>query len=300
MVSRPNTPSQQWTNLKLLNWAAEYLASHHIDSPRATAEILLSHVLDGQRIDLYVHHDRPLDKSELAAFKVFIKRRVKREPVAYITGQKSFWTLDLTVTPDVLIPRPETEILVEAALELIPEATGRKTDRLRILDLGTGTGAIALSLAAERPGHLVLASDVSAAALRVASANALASGLAGAVHFFVSDWLLSISPTSRPFDLIISNPPYIRKKDIAQLEPEICRHEPALALDGGVDGLDCLKTILNEAHRYLAPQGRLLMEIGFDQKNDVMRIIDRCGVYGNVAFIKDYGGHNRVVQVQKK
>ena len=210
MTNRSHSEAPPWTILKLLRWTTDYFKSHHIENPRASAEILLSHMLGTARIDLYVRYDQPLMESELASFKALIKRRVRREPVAYIVGEKEFWSMNLTVTPAVLIPRPETECLVEAALQrLDPDASQR------ILDVGTGAGAVALALNRERPGSTIIASDRSREALAVARGNAIRHKAAESIALFCGDWLDAVRPAASDFDMIISNPPYIRTADLA-------------------------------------------------------------------------------------
>lgn len=297
MLNQPKPSSSEWTILKLLKWTASYFKSHDIDSPRATAEILLAHALKLRRIDLYLLHDQPLSSPELARFKALIKRRIKREPVAYIVGSKEFWSLELSVTQDVLIPRPETECLVEAVLSMLPEASpGPKY----ILELGTGSGAIILALASERPNHLFFASDHSIKAVKLALQNANRHNLAGKINFFAGDWLRPLNANYHPFDIIVSNPPYIQTGVIPKLQPEIYQYEPVMALDGDQDGLYSLRYIISQAHIYLNKGGGLLLEIGHDQKDDVREIIESCGYYEDPVFMKDYSGNDRVVQTRKK
>jgi len=302
MEKHQKSGNPEWTIIKLLKWTTSYFKSHDIDSPRADAEILLAHTLNLRRIDLYLRYDQPLGSNELIQFKVLIKRRVKREPVAYIVGVKEFWSLGFAVTPDVLIPRPETECLVEAALSLLSE--GGKHDPefepKRILELGTGSGAIVLALAAQRWKHLFFASDRSLSALSLAMENSGRHGLDRDIRFFCGDWLVPLNNNKSRFDLIISNPPYIQTQAVRQLQPEIYEYEPLAALDGGRDGLDCLRRIIKDAHLFLNVRGSLLLEIGHDQKAEVNKIIDRSGHYENAVFKKDYSGYDRVVQMQKK
>ena len=177
----------QWTIIKLIRWATSYLKTHDIDSPRATGEILLAHVLKFKRIDLYLNYDQPLVAEELKTFKMLIKRRIKREPVAYILGAKEFWSMDLKITQDVLIPRPETECLVEVVLKYLSQVPSVQTQR--ILELGTGSGAIILALVSQQPRHLYIASDYFKKAAALASRNAVRNDFAGRIHFFVGDWL---------------------------------------------------------------------------------------------------------------
>jgi release factor glutamine methyltransferase len=291
-----------WTIIKLLKWTTSYFTSHNIDSPRAEAEILLSHALELQRIDLYLQYDQPLYKDDLRRFKELIKRRVNREPVAYIVGIKEFWSLDFEVTRDVLIPRPETEFLVEAALDLLPkESSSDPVFRpKRILELGTGSGAVILTLASVRPGHRFFATDRKWAAIRLAGKNAARHGIKRIVELTCADWFEPFRPKQCEFDMIISNPPYVPSRLIDNLQPEIAGYEPISALDGGEDGLSCLKHIIDHAHFYLREQGNLLLEMGHDQKNDVERIIHKCAAYDHIIYTKDYGGYDRVIQMRKK
>jgi release factor glutamine methyltransferase len=291
-----------WNIVKLLKWTTSYFKSHGIDSPRATAEILLAHILKLKRIDLYLQYDQPLCSDELTRFKVLIKRRVKREPVAYIVGVKEFWSMDFIVTRNVLIPRPETECLVEAAISVLHQDAKQnaKGKSLRVLELGTGSGAIILALASQHTEHLYFASDRSLQAVALAQENAGRHGLDKAVDFFCGDWLAPLSNDRHRFDMIISNPPYIRTGAIGRLQPEIYKFEPIAALDGDQDGLLCLRLIIDSAYRYLNPGGSLILEIGHDQKTEVKKTIDRCGNYEQVVFKKDYSGWDRVVQMQKK
>ncbi|MFC1857326.1 peptide chain release factor N(5)-glutamine methyltransferase [Thermodesulfobacteriota bacterium] len=292
------TIKSQWTILELLNWTTAYFKSHNIEDPRASAEILLSHALQLRRIDLYLQYDQPLGVNELASFKSLIRRRTRREPAAYIVGTKEFWSLDLFVTGDALIPRPETECLVERALVWLPE--NADTSAKTILELGTGSGAISISLANHRPLHFFFASDVSAEAVRLAKKNARAHQLDKRIRFFCGDWFTPVNRRGSYFDMIISNPPYIATRAIKSLEPEIRKYEPELALNGGPDGLKALRHIISRAYIYLSPQGVLLIEMGYDQKDDIAEIIEACGQYEDVVFFKDYSGHDRVVQMCKR
>ena len=288
----------EWNILKLLRWTTAYFQSHAIESSRAAAEILLAHVLNIDRVDLYIQYDRPLNQSELHAFKSLIKRRLNREPVAYILGRKEFWSLNLAVTADVLIPRPETESLVEWALARLPRReAGRQR---RILGLGTGTGAIVLALAKERPGHRFVATDISTGALALASRNAADCQLADVVSFICGDWLMPFRTGSAKFDLIVSNPPYIPEAEIENLQPEITRFEPRLALDGDADGLGCIRSLIHTAPAHLVPGGELMLEMGADQKEMVTRLVEDAGHYTGIEFRKDYSGNDRVARMQRK
>jgi release factor glutamine methyltransferase len=249
-----------WTVLDALQWTTGYFDTHQIDSPRLTAEILLAAVLHLTRIDLYMRYDQPLSEDELAGFRKMIRRRIRHEPAAYILGEKEFWGYSLIVTPDVLIPRPETEHLVEATLARLPEHDGRAA---QIMDLGTGSGAIVVCLAAQRPGNKYFAADISVFALQIARQNALRHNVAECIHFFAGHWLSAVSSHKAGFDMIVSNPPYIASAHLKQLQPEVRQYEPRLALDGADNGLCAIGQILSTAFRHLVPGGFLLMEIGW-------------------------------------
>ncbi len=297
MKTQATDRNNPWTILKLLNWAASYFTSYDIDNPKSTAEILLSHALRMQRIDLYLQYDRPLNKDELSVFKQLVQRRRNKEPVAYIVGNKEFWSLPLVITRDVLIPRPDTEFLVETALGILKNE--RSDSPLRVLDLGTGSGAVVLALASQCRGPVYFASDISAEATALAKANALENGLSH-VHFFTGDWLVPVRISAIPFDLIVSNPPYIPSGDIPNLQAEIYRYEPLAALDAGVDGLDCMRYLVQNVWPYLKPGGHLIVEIGYNQKDDVTALVMADGRYEVISVQKDYGGNDRVVSMRRK
>lgn len=285
-----------WTIKSILSWTDTYFSQHGIDSPRLTAEILLAQVLGIRRLDLYLQHDRPLEKQELADFKVLIRRRIAREPVAYITGRKGFFKDQFKVAPGVLIPRPDTETLVETVVAILSEmaACGKQA---RVIELGVGSGAVIISISNACQGHYYFGSDLSWDALAVACANIDAFAQAP-IPLFKSDWLASVSP--RPmFDLILSNPPYIPSADIEFLEPEVKDHEPRRALDGGVDGLDAVRVILAQAGDRLLPSGRLILEIGFDQRPLIKNLVKSFAWVAELEFVKDLAGHHRLAVFKK-
>jgi release factor glutamine methyltransferase len=292
------TGADPWTILKLLKWAHGHFKTHAVDQPRTDAEILLSHALGLARVDLYLQYDRPLEKKELAIFKELVKRRLQREPVAYIVGAKGFWTLDLEVTPDVLIPRPETELVVEAALEVIPAAEAEIP--FAVLDLGTGSGAVVLALARERNGHRFFGVDSSFGAVRLARRNAEHYGLHTSVGFFQGHWFDALKSRKRCFDVIVSNPPYVRSADLKSLPPEIVQYEPIQALDGGPDGLEAIRVIVASAPSFLMAGGWLIMEIGHDQGDSVQQLLSSFSAYEAVSVTRDYSGLDRVVRARVK
>lgn len=295
MKTASDSSDEVWTISRLIGWTTDYFTQHQIDSPRMTAEILLGHSLSVSRLDLYLNYDKPLNGQELTHFKSLIKRRLNREPVAYITGTKGFWSLDLDVNAHVLVPRPDTECLVEKALEIIPISAS--DGPMKILDLGTGSGAILLALASERPLHFYVGVDISMDAARVAQGNKSKLLSGSQVHVINGSWFEMFIP-DRTFDVIVSNPPYIPRNVIDGLEPEVSAHEPRLALDGDLDGLSCLGHIIRMAPGYLKQGGYLLMEMGYDQKDAVQELCDRESCYEQVEFFKDYGGNDRVVKAR--
>jgi release factor glutamine methyltransferase len=298
MPSQASPQNPDWTILSLLRWSTACFQDHHIDSPRATAEILLAYVLKARCIDLYLQSDRPVAAAELQAYQALVRRRLEREPVAYIIGVKEFWSTEFVVTKDVLIPRPETETLVEEALTWLAACPAGSSKR--VLELGTGSGAIILSLAREQGRHVYLASDICANAIQVAKLNARRQGLENRVFFFCANWLAGLSPEKSGFDLIMSNPPYISTKDLRRLQPEIHAYEPSRALDGGSDGLACIREIMGTAWRFLSPGGVLMLEIGHDQRPAVQRILDGCAWQAEFHFKADLAGRDRVIWARRK
>ena len=286
-----------WTALDLVKWTAGYFRDHQIENARSEAEILLAHTLKTRRIDLYLNHDQPLCEEELKRFKSLIKRRVDGEPVAYITGTREFWSLALAVNPSVLIPRPETECLVEAVLPLLD---GHDGSMKRVLEMGAGSGAIIIALAHEHPEHRYAAMDRSEAAVQTARQNARMQQVDHLIDWFCGDWDAALVPNRETFDLIVSNPPYIRSRDINGLQPEIRNHEPRMALDGDGDGLRCIRHIIESAHRYLRTGGLVVLEMGADQKKDVLAIAGKSGHYESPRIVRDYSGHDRVALMVKK
>lgn len=276
--------TESWTVLKLLRWTADYFNGRGIDSPRLDAELLLADLLQMDRVGLYLNYERPLKNGELAAFRERVRRRAGREPLAYILGHTEFWSLPLKVSPEVLIPRPDTELLIEEALK-------RLNGPVRILDVGTGSGALAVALAHERPEWQVTAFDISVAALAVAAENARSNGVAERITFIEGD--LATLPDG-PFDLIVANPPYIPAADLAGLMPDVRDFEPRLALDGGVDGLDAYRALAGQAARVLANGGWLLVEVGIGQAAAVQELFGQAGL-AEVFASRDLAGIERVV-----
>jgi release factor glutamine methyltransferase len=240
-----------WTPLRLLAWTQDFFAKKGVDAPRLTAELLLAHSLSCDRVRLYLDFDKPLGDPELRRYRELVRRRADGEPTAYLLGRREFYGRPFRVDARVLVPRPETELLVEAALAALPPGG-------RALDLGTGSGCVAISLALERAGARVLATDVSEEALAVARENAAA--LAAEVEWASGDLWAAVHAGAGPFDVIASNPPYIPTKELAGLSREV-RREPCSALDGGADGLAVLRRIVAGAPARLRPGGTLCLEM---------------------------------------
>jgi len=271
-----------------LLWGEQTLAQSALDNPRLDAEILLAHALGITRGQLHAHPQGQLSPTELASCRKLIERRAQREPVAYIVGHKEFYGLDLVVDSRVLIPRPETELLVEKAIEI-----GQRQSA--VADVGTGSGAIAISLAVHLPQILVYATDASPAALEVAARNCLHHGVEDRVRLLQGHLL---EPLPEPVDLIVANLPYVSQAELAQLPPEISRHEPRKALDGGPDGLDCIRRLLAQAEGHLRPGGVVLLEIGATQGEAVVALARRNFPAARVEIVRDYAGLDRVVMVR--
>lgn len=276
--------AEDWTVLKVLKWTSGYLAERGIDSGRLDAELLLADLLQLDRVGLYLNFDRPLTAEELASYRERVGRRARREPLQYILGRTEFWSLSFRVGPAVLVPRPDTEVLVE-------EALARVATEARILDVGTGSGAIAVALAHELADARVTAVDISAEALAVAAQNARDNGLAERIAFIRAD--LHALPEGQ-YDLVVANPPYIAEGEFAGLMPEVRDYEPQLALAGGADGLDAYRALARQAPRLLTAGGWLLVEIGAGQAAAVGELLAEAGL--EECFTRDdYAGLPRVV-----
>jgi len=286
-----------WTIIRLLQETRQYFERCGILSARLDAEILLAHALDKDRIRLYIDFEEPVSQEELSRFRELVKRRAQREPVAYITGYKEFWSLRLQVNRSVLIPRPETEVLVEAALNLL--RVGEQRDqRTSVLDLGTGSGAIALALAKETEHAAIMAVDRSLAALQVARNNMHIYDFGKRVRLVCGDGVQPFG-CNETFDLIVANPPYIPAASLDRLEPDIKNHEPRQALDGGSDGLDFYRTWIPRLPVVLKPHGWVVLEVGDGQVDAVAGMFHAAGTYDGITSIRDFSKKQRVVVAQK-
>ena len=258
------------TVLEVIRRSSEFLAKRGVDSPRLQAELLLAHALGLPRMKLYLNFDRELTVSELDAARGFVKRRGEREPLQHIVGSTSFCGLEILVTRDVLVPRPETELLAMRAVKFLQS---RETAAATVLDFGTGSGCIAIAIAAQAPVAELHATDVSEAALEIARRNAERHQVTGRIHFHIGDGFGAL-PAGLTFDLIVSNPPYIASDEIATLQPEVRNHDPRLALDGGPDGLDFYRRLAGEGVTRLNEGGRLVVELGDGQETAVRGLFE--------------------------
>jgi release factor glutamine methyltransferase len=277
---------QAWTRAK------KQLEAAGVAGPVIDARLLVEAAADATRADIVTDPYRPLTAEQESRLDDYLARRARREPVSHILGRKGFWKIMLQVTPDVLTPRPDTETVVEYALRDFPEDA-----RWSVLDLGVGSGAILLSILAERPAAQGLGVDVSEEALAVARENAANLGLAGRTALLRGDWTFGLGDES--FDLVVSNPPYIASRVIDELDPEVRDYDPRLALDGGADGLDAYRVLAPEILRVLKPGGRFAVEIGFDQKAAVEALFRNAGA-ADVVTVRDLGDRDRVVGGVKK
>ena len=283
-----------WTILRLLEWTARFFESKGIETARLDAELLLAHALACRRIDLYARYDEVPAGEPLNRFRAMVKQRGARTPAKYLTGECEFYSLKLAVSPSVLIPRPETEFLVERALEVLP-----KDGETLVADLGTGSGAIAIAVAARRRKARVVATDASADALAVARGNTERHDVAGQVELREGSWFQALEP-GMLFDAILSNPPYVARADLERAMPEVRDHEPRRALDGGHDGLDSLRPLVAGAPEWLKPGGWLIVEVGAGQAKAVVALADEAENYEAPTVAPDLAGIGRVVSMQTR
>jgi release factor glutamine methyltransferase len=293
-ISTPASPHQRFSTVgQAITWATLTLTNLDIPSARLDAEVLLADVLGWNRARLYARPEYVLRESGRQAFQVSIQRRSSREPVAYIVGHREFYGLGFAVDPRVLIPRPETELLVERAIKAI-RVFEVQTDKLQLVDIGTGSGAVAVSLAVNLSGANVYAIDASRGAMEVAELNAARHQVSSRVQLLLGDLC---GPLPERVHVIVANLPYIPSGQLASLMPEVVEHEPLAALDGGADGLTYIRRLLEEAAPWLLPSGVILLEIGADQGRRVVNLAAQFYPQARVELFQDYGGLDRVVQV---
>jgi release factor glutamine methyltransferase len=283
-----------WTVKRVLEWTTQHLARHGSESARLEAEILLAHARQCRRIQLYTQYDEVLTDAVRGHMRDLVQRRAKREPVAYLVGYREFFSLEFKVTPDVLIPRPDTETLVMEAIAVAkPMATPT------ILDLCTGSGCIAVALAKQLPKARLTAVDLSPSALTIAQENAVKHAVADRLECLTGD-LFATLPAGKTFDVIATNPPYVTTLELKTLDEDVRKYEPRLALDGGPDGLDIIRKIVATAPDYLAHPGWLFIELAPEQAIPVQQLAESTGHYEAVSVIKDLSGTPRVVKARRR
>ena len=309
---------QTWTIQKLLNWITDYFTDKGIDAPRLSAELLLSHVLSLKRIELYTQFDTPVEQQQLRRLHALTKRAGQNEPVAHLTGKTEFYSLELNITPDCLIPRPETELLVERAIEFLRrrvaerpvmqsalqegqacDASGAPTQF--VCDLCTGSGCIAVAIAANFGQARIIATDICDSALEVAAANAEKHRLKNRITLLQGDLFdpLIRQPDTPEFDLIVCNPPYVSAPEFEALDKNVKDYEPKIALLAGADGLDIYRPIIEKADRFLKSDGALMLEIGCAQGPAVKDLIEQTGAFAEIRIEKDINSNDRILTATK-
>ena len=281
-----------WTIQKLLNWITEYLAEKSVDSPRLSAELLLSHVAGLKRIELYTQFDRSVAKEQLDRLHNLVKRAGQYEPICYLTGKTEFYSIEMSVSPDCMIPRPETELLVERAVEFLRGRTGRQF----VCDLCTGSGCVAVAIAKNFPDADIIATDICDAALNVAAKNVERHRLKDRIKLLCGDLFepLISQRAGDKFDLIVCNPPYVSTGEFEALDKNIKAYEPRLALLAGAGGLDVHRRIIEKAGSFLKPGAAMMLEVGFAQGRAVGGLLEQAGCFGKIAIAKDFNDNDRV------
>ncbi|MFA7485356.1 MAG: peptide chain release factor N(5)-glutamine methyltransferase [Phycisphaerae bacterium] len=292
----PNT--ETWTIQKLLNWVNQYLQNKGVDSPRLSAEQLLSYVLGLKRIELYTQFDKPVDKTQLDKLHDLVKRAGEHEPIAYLTGKSEFYSLEFYITKDCLIPRPETELLVERAVEFLRT---RNSEQL-VCDLCTGCGCIAAAIAKNFSNAKIIATDISDAALAIAEKNIEKHQLSERIKLLQGDLFEPLIPqldTSK-FDLILCNPPYVASGEYENPDKNVRQYEPKIALDAGADGLDIYRRIIQKAQDFLKDDSLMILEIGYKQGPQVKQLLEETSFFSMVTIQKDYQDNDRIVLARKE
>jgi len=298
LCSGYNLTMQIWTIQKLLNWVTQYLTDKGIDSPRLSAELLLSHVVGLKRIELYTQFDRSVRSEQLDHLRDLVKRAGQNEPIAYLVGRTEFYSLEINVTPGCMIPRPETELLVERAIEFLRT---RRTGTQFVCDLCTGSGCIAVTIAKNFSDARIIATDICDAALAVAAENIQKHQLSERITLLCGDLFDPIISDldASEFDLIISNPPYVSTAEYERLDKNVKDYEPKKALFAGVDGLDIYCHIIEKAGRFLKPNGALMLEIGYAQGPAVKELLEKNGDFHEIKIEKDFHDNDRIVSALK-
>ena len=288
---------ETWTIQKLLNWMTDYFTQKSVDSPRVSAEMLLCHILKLERIELYMHFDRPVSADDLAKLRALVKRAADHEPVAYLVGRTGFYSLDIEVSSACLIPRPETEQLVELAIEFLRTRPAPQY----VLDMCTGSGCIAVAIAKGVPDVKVIATDICDDALSVAARNVQHHQLTETVQLLCGDLFAPIIEglDETRFDLIVSNPPYVSTAEYEALEKNVKDYEPQKALHAGEKGLDIYERIIAETTTHLKPDAALMMEIGYQQGDDIKELLDSSNTFKEIEVKKDFTKNDRIAIAKK-
>jgi release factor glutamine methyltransferase len=292
--------AKTWIIKDLLPVSIDYLKTKNIESPRLCAEILLSHQLSISRLKLYLEYDQPVGENDLNLYRAMVKRLADGEPIQYITGIQEFWSMDFIVNRSVLIPRPETEIIVERAIRIYNENNYEESPEIHILDMCTGSGAIAVAVASELKNAEIVAVDISKEALETARENITRHGMGDRISLLEGDLFEPFINNPKYFDIIVSNPPYVTKEEFKLLPRKIRNFEPEIALESGEDGLSHIRIILEKAHHHLNPGGWLILEMAPNQIEAVSKIVSSNDSYQDISVIKDYSSRDRVVIIRKK
>ena len=286
-----------WTIKKLLDWIVDYFTQKKIDSPRLSAEMLLAFVLGMKRIELYMYFDRPVEPEQLAELRSLTKRCGKNEPLAHLIGKTEFYSLEILLGPDCLIPRPETELLAERAIEFLRE----RRDEQYVCDLCTGSGCVAIAIAKNFKPAKIIATDICDAALNTAAKNVELHNLHDRIELLCGDLFEPIISglDVTEFDLIVCNPPYVSTAEYEALDSNVKDYEPKLALHAGKDGLDIYKKIIEKAGEHLRPDGALMLEIGYNQAEPVSKLLEEAGVFSEIKIEKDSSQNDRIAIAKK-
>jgi release factor glutamine methyltransferase len=292
-----NLAMQTWTIQKLLNWITEHFTDKGIDSPRLSAELLISHVVGLKRIELYTQFDKAVDKQQLDQLHELVERAGRNEPVAYLTGKTEFYSLELNVTPDCMIPRPETELLVERAIEFLRKRTGKQF----VCDLCTGSGCIAVAITKNCANADIIATDISEAALNIAAQNIEKHQLKDRIRLLCGDLFDPIVPQLDvdKFDLIVCNPPYVSAVEFEKLDKNIKDYEPKSALFAGADGLEIYRRVIEKADRFLKSDAALILEVGSAQGPAIKELLKQAGSFAEIKIEKDQNNNDRIATAIK-
>jgi release factor glutamine methyltransferase len=288
---------QTWTIQKLLTWITEYFTEKGIDPPRLSAELLISHILQMKRIELYTQFNKSVTTHQLDQLHDLIKRAGQNEPIAYLIGKTEFYSLEINVTPDCMIPRPETELLVERAIEFLRTRTGTQF----VCDVCTGSGCVAVAIGKNHPNARIIATDISDAALKVAATNIKKHQLESRITLLAGDLFDPLVPQidSEKFDLIVCNPPYVSASEFEALDKNVKDYEPKLSLFAGTDGLDIHRRIIENAVSFLKPDAALMLEIGYAQGEAIRQLLEQTKAFGEIKIEKDFNNNDRIVTARK-